>query len=547
MKRLLVLLLWLTLIPTGLATAQSASATMKTGSAARATAETVTAAQLKDYLSFVSSDLMEGRDTPSRGLDITALFISTLLARWGVQPAGDSGTYFQKIKLLRTVVKDEGTVASIGGRTFKYGESFLAQARAGNVSAPLVYVGDGWYVKSKNIDAYAGLEVKGKIVVVRGGGFPTGLTFTELRQMDAKDWADPTHYAERSGAAGVIILADPGTVGAWDRLKRYQQNVGNLVVEGIPSERDNTVSIPVITANPAMATALFEGEAVTAASVFDTTKPVAPFAFGAPRKVSFTIAAEEKIQWTQNVVGVIPGSDPRLKNEYVAVGAHYDHIGLSAQGVNGDLINNGADDDGSGTVSILAFADAVAHAKVKPRRSILFVWHCGEEKGLWGSQYFTTHPTIPLRQVVTQLNIDMIGRSKPAGDTQPRNKDLSGPDEIYVIGSKMMSTDLGALSERVNNGYLKLAFNYKYDDPTDPNRYFFRSDHFNYAQKGVPIIFYFDGEHVDYHRPSDEISRIDFNKMERVARTVFMTMWEIADSAEKPTVDKELPGLLQRR
>ena len=149
---------------------------------------------------------------------------------------------------------------------------------------------------------------------------------------------------------------------------------------------------------------------------------------------------------TQNVVAVWEGSDPVLKNEYVAMGAHYDHVGICAPGT-ADPICNGADDDGSGTTALLGMAEALSRAKQRPKRSVLFVWHCGEEKGLWGSRYFTDYPTIPLDQIVTQLNIDMIGRSKKDGDTNPRNKDLSGPDAIYVIGSTMMSTDLGALSQ----------------------------------------------------------------------------------------------------
>ena len=142
---------------------------------------------------------------------------------------------------------------------------------------------------------------------------------------------------------------------------------------------------------------------------------------------------------------------------------------------------------------------------------------------------------------MAQLNIDMIGRSKHEGDTLPVNKDLTGPHEIYVIGSKMMSTDLGALSEQVNNSFLKLTFNYKYDDPKDPQRFFFRSDHYNYARKGIPIIFYFDGTHEDYHKPTDHPDKIDYQKMERVARTVLATAWELANRPERPKVDKQLP------
>src|SRR4030095_9336732 len=158
-----------------------------------------------------------------------------------------------------------------------------------------------------------------------------------------------------------------------------------------------------------------------------------------------------------------------------------------------DRINNGADDDGSGTVALLNMAEALVRANVRTKRSWIFVWHAGEEKGLWGSRYFVEHPTVPLDKIVVQLNVDMIGRSKKPGDTVAATSARTGPSEIYVIGSKMMSSTLGALSERVNKDFLDLSFNYKYDEPRDPSRFFFRSDHYNYAKKGIPIIFYFDG------------------------------------------------------
>ena len=247
---------------------------------------------------------------------------------------------------------------------------------------------------------------------------------------------------------------------------------------------------------------------------------------------------------TQNVVAVFEGSDPVLKNEYVALGAHYDHVGMGIP-VNGDAIYNGADDDGSGTTALLAMAEALAKASTRPKRSVLFVWHAGEEKGLWGSRYFTDYPTIPLDKIVTQLNIDMIGRSKKEGDTNPLNRELSGPNEIYVIGSKMMSTELGELTETVNKQYLNLTYDYRYDDPNDPNRFFFRSDHYNYARKGIPIVFFFDGEHEDYHRPGDSVDKIDFQKMEKVARTIYLTLWEVANRPARPKVDKQLPVQIQ--
>jgi Zn-dependent M28 family amino/carboxypeptidase len=260
--------------------------------------------------------------------------------------------------------------------------------------------------------------------------------------------------------------------------------------------------------------------------------------------MSITISGEGSALTTQNVVAVFEGSDPVLKDEYIALGAHYDHVGIDRP-VNGDAIYNGADDDGSGTTALLAIAEALAKAPTRPKRSALLIWHAGEEKGLWGSRYFTEYPTVPLQKIVAQINIDMIGRSRNAGDTNPRNKSLTGPNEIYVIGSKMMSTELGELTEAVNKEYLNLTYNYRYDDPKDPNRFFFRSDHYNYARKGIPIVFFFDGEHEDYHRPADEAHKIDYEKMQKVVRTIYVMLWEIANRPTRPTVDKQLPTELR--
>jgi Zn-dependent M28 family amino/carboxypeptidase len=208
-----------------------------------------------------------------------------------------------------------------------------------------------------------------------------------------------------------------------------------------------------------------------------------------------------------------------------------------------DKIYNGADDDGSGTVAVMAIAKAFAQGQQKPKRSILFIWHAGEEKGLWGSDYFADHPTVPISSIITELNIDMIGRYQGSGDDRhPQNKQLPKPGEVFSIGSKMMSTELGQVSESVNDSFLKLKFDYKYDDPKDPEQFFYRSDHFNYAKKGIPIIFYMDGSHVDYHQLSDSVEKIDFDSMTKVTKTIFATGWTLANQAKRPTVDKPLPA-----
>jgi Zn-dependent M28 family amino/carboxypeptidase len=193
-------------------------------------------------------------------------------------------------------------------------------------------------------------------------------------------------------------------------------------------------------------------------------------------------------EYAHNVIAIAEGRDPQLKNEYVVVGAHLDHVGMGTPRQPGeDVIFNGADDDGSGTVALMEMAEALAQGP-RPKRSVLFIWHVGEEKGLWGSRLFTEKPTVPLQNIIAQVNIDMIGRSRLPGD--PQNPDLSEPDEIYVIGPRLASPDLGKVLEQVNNQYLRLRLNPRYDDPNDPERLYYRSDHISYASKGIPVIFF---------------------------------------------------------
>jgi hypothetical protein len=533
----------------GVATAKTAPASSLTIS--RRLADQITAAQLKDYLYFIASDEMEGRDTPSRGLDTTAKFIATNLSRWGLKPAGDNGTFFQRIAMQRVKLDPANTRAEIGGQTFNYGEDVLAQNIAGTASAPLVYVGHGWVVKGKNIDPYQGVDVKDKIMVVLGGGgLPKGISFQDLSSgKQGVDWITPDIYAATHGAKGIISIPGKQTLANWQRFIQNATTTGAVSVIKFQKPGEGS-KVPIITLSEKALGALMQGETQTAATMLDRDQAdtIKAFNFSPDKKVTLTVTTRTEQVFTQNIVAVVEGRDAILKNEYVALGAHYDHVGVgtpgagrmpSAKGDSSDIIWNGADDDGSGTTALLAIAETLGK-NPPPKRSVLFVWHCGEEKGLWGSRYFTENPTIPLAQIVTQINIDMIGRSKAEGDTNPLNAKLSGPNEVYVIGSKMMSTQLGELSETTNHAYLNLSLNYKYDDPKDPNRFFYRSDHYNYAKKGVPIIFYFDGEHEDYHRPGDEPQKIDYQKMEKVTRTVFVTMWELANVPVRPRVDKPL-------
>jgi hypothetical protein len=540
----------------------SAAASAAIAPATAKAAERITADQLSRHLNVIASDEMAGRDTPSPGLDATARYIADHLRQLKVRPAGDDGTYFQRMTLRRTEIDRERTQARVGGKTFKVGEGFVPFGpNGGEIEGQVVYAGHGWVFKPKGVNPYAGLDVRDRVVVITGTGtsYPAGLTEADLKAAPASDWETPVSYAQKNGARALVVVPR-GFERAWRFAGRGVNNprycVERLNCDGAEAEAENPArAVPnklvTILPSAALLEALFEGEQQTGAQILQASASDSPdaaargFALSPPKRLSLSVVTKTTTAVTQNVVGIVEGADRKLRDEYVAVGAHYDHVGVGRE-VNGDSIYNGADDDGSGTVAMLAMAEAFTQGP-RPKRSILFVWHAGEEHGLWGSDYFARYPTVPLKQIVTQLNMDMIGRSKRPGDTTPANRDLSGPDEIYVIGSKMMSTELGELSERVNNGYLKLSFNYKYDDPRDPQRFFFRSDHYNYAKRGVPVIFYFDGVHEDYHRPSDHVDKIDFRKMERVTRTVFATATEIANLPARPRVDKQLPSELGGR
>ncbi len=485
---------------------------------------------------------MEGRDTPSKGLDSAARYIAGHLSRWGVKPAGDDGTFFQNIPLLTKHLNVEQSYVDINGERFSYGDYlFRWTVLPGEVSGNLIYVQHGWIVKSKKWNPYQGVDIKDKIVIC--SVYPVDLSPGDLTGINGVDFESPKDYAARCGAKAIIFVPIFKSLVIWNQfITTYLRN-GQTIYEGMKPEN----AIPIIIASPRMLDFLLHGEKRSAADIMTgvmTGNYGESFELNKDKKVTIKTVLTSIPVKTQNVVGVLEGSDPILKKEYVAIGAHYDHMGIGSP-VNGDSIYNGADDNGSGTVSVLAIAEAFAKGP-KPKRSILFVWHCGEEKGgLWGSKHFVDHPTVPLNQIVTYLNIDMIGRSKKAGDSSEANKDLTGPNAFYVIGSKMMSSELGEISERVNKLFLNMAFIY-IDDLADLQNIFFSSDPYHYAKKGIPIVWYFNGPHEDLHQPSDSVDKIDFIRMEKIVQTIYATAWEIAENATRPKVDKTLPDELNK-
>ncbi len=355
--------------------AASAAAPSSYFDAERTAADRITADEMKEILYYIASDKMLGRDTPSAGLDATAKYIADRLAKYKYKPMGDNGTYFQHIALSKTEVDRENTKAQLGDKTFKVGEDMLPLGRvSGEAEGQLVYVGQGWVVNSKNINPYAGLDVKDKIVVVSGNGItpPQGVS---VENLSASDWESPVSYAQKHGAKA-LVLVPRNFDRVWQFVPRILGRPSYAVTrfqEAAMGGSATPSTLVEIVPSRAMLDALFAGEQTDGATVLKAStagEDLKGFALSPSKRLSVSVKLNVQEASTQNVVAVLEGKDPVLKNEYVALGAHYDHVGTNNPGcrpVCDDNICNGADDDGSGTTSLITMAEAFAKGP-RPRR-----------------------------------------------------------------------------------------------------------------------------------------------------------------------------------
>ena len=481
----------------------------------------------------------------------------------------------------------------------------------------MVFAGNGYTVTKGNINPYEGLDVKGKIVVIaglppeiaaqqaaagrggRGGGrggrgasgangasgtggaaaaeaetpvgpdAPTaggrGAAPPNPLGENCKDYMTPDEAAAKNGAMAVVTIPSFAQLTAMGAAGRGPVAALNGPAFTLPKIQapPACASVPTVTAGLALATAIFQGEKRDASEIFyaggANTKQDS-FALNAEKKLSLHIGVHTEPGHGENVVGILEGSDPVLKNEYVVMSAHLDHIGLSAPLPDGHNVNNGADDDGSGSSGLLALARSYAEGAAKgmrPKRSIVFLWNAGEERGLWGSQYFNEYPSIDLTKVVADLNMDMIGRTKGPGYSDPDPTHvLVNPGEIFVVGPNVSSDDLEKTLETVNGNYQKLKLNHFYDttapDATHDNlgpqprgqRIFYRSDHYNFAKMSIPIAFFTNGLHPDYHRPTDTPDKIDYKQIQIVSKTVAAVGWVLGNQDSRPEINSKLPDQL---
>lgn len=469
----------------------------------------ITPGDLKELLSILASDAMEGRETGKRGQKMAAAFVKAHFEELGFA-APVNGSYYQPVELYTSIPGD--IYIKAGGQQFNNFETvayYGSNDTGGEVSVPLVFVGKG------RPEDYAQVNVEGKAVIVQQRG---------------EDNFRAAVSTARDKKAKMIFLLNPDEKALKELISQFSEYLkgGTMSLKKPEASASNT-GVFFISTEVASKMLNTTVEKLNKAAEEDAKK--APLKKMKPGTATYKIAQEVKVLKSDNVLGYLEGGDK--KEELVIITSHYDHIGKLTEG-EGDLINNGADDDGSGTVSVLEIAQSFAQAKKDghgPRRSILFMTVTGEEKGLLGSDYYTQHPVFPLTSTVVDLNIDMVGRR------DPQHKD-SAP-YVYVIGSDKLSTELHTLSEQTNKTYSNLIFDYTYNDQNHPDRLYYRSDHWNFAKNNIPIIFYFDGIHEDYHKPSDEVDKIEFDLLSQRAQLVFYTAWEIANREQRILPDKK--------
>jgi hypothetical protein len=549
------------------------------------TVPAITACDLMTRLYIYADDSLRGREAGTPDIIRATAYIEREVRRLGLVPAGDNGTYFQYMPVTARVVSKASSITA-GGKTFHPGADFSAAGGADRaVSGDVIFGG----TQGDTVNALSADDARGKIVVMLPGagggrgGFGGG-------------------RGGRGGAANNPLAGAVALVTVSERITPPRlQFVLNDTVQ-------NDGRTAYAAANPAPPAAGGRGGrggagggaaplAVTVSPAVAAAmlgKPVSSAARGDKGgAATIDIKADVVPQPTRSVVAILPGTDPKLKNEYIVIGAHSDHIGMSntnppvehdslkaynmiarVEGADSrgaqpptpeqwvrinaikdslrkiyparlDSVSNGADDDGSGSVSILEIAEAFAKGPVKPKRSLIFIWQTGEEKGLWGSQYWTNHPTVPRDSVVADLNLDMVGRGA-ATDVTGRDindKELTGGENyLQLVGSRRLSTEFGDIAEQVSASEpMPFKFDYSMDANGHTQNIYCRSDHANYARYGIPVIFFTTGGHADYHQVTDEPEYIQYEHMARVDKLVYDIALKVGNLDHRVVVDKTKP------
>jgi hypothetical protein len=550
---------------------------------------TISASDLKEWLSYIASDDLEGRAIYSSGLGLAAGYIESHVRMWGARPAGDAGSYLQTVRVLGVKSTSRSTVTvEVRGqsRTFTDGQGIAFPRNVGGKRRFVVdhveFAGYGLDLPRARHTDFKGKDVKGAAVIWLGTRGPKDIDSSlyrvllasrdryAIQELQAAASIGPERaggpggagragQAQGAGGAGGAAQAGAGGAGAAGGAGQGRGRGNQIPAADFTTvERLDKADAPNLSGSDAFFEFLFSAAPTKYDELrrkADAQDPLPSFRLDGVT-LTFNLDDDYQVVRTQlshNVVAIVEGSDPQLKNAYVAFGAHYDHVGYAQgevtndgngprrqglppnafpkAGAENDRIWNGADDDGSGTVAMMALVKAFSEGP-RPKRSLLFVWHTGEESGRYGSLYYADHSTVPMENIVAQLNIDMIGRN--------RDDRSAESNTVYLVGSDRISSELHQLSRAANDALPKpMTLDYEFNDPSDPEQLYFRSDHFSYAAKGIPIIFFTTGLHPDYHMQTDEVSKIEFDKMTRITQLVYETGWRLANLDHPPVRDNK--------
>jgi len=527
----------------------------------------ISVADLESRVYRFAADSMQGRLMGTPGNAKGAEYIAAELRRLGLEPAGENGTYFQTLP-WKSRELDPSSTLSVGGRMFRAWTDFVPRDNGPGTRSldgvPVVYAGDFADAAGRLAPALAA----GKVVIVSfSGNVPGNPPMTPNRTLVQSAYA---------AAAGILIVSRDAIPD--ESIAQYRQ-AAQFIDDGQFPPAPAYVYITKAMAEAALGGPLAERTAG---------------ASGTPFRGEIRFTNTPSPVPARNVVAILRGSDPALRNSYVAVGAHNDHVGTAPESVafdsmyvlnrlfrpqgaddegaplsaeqqaqvnavlaqvrtatggasaRLDSIYNGADDDGSGSMAVLEIAEYLASRPARPKRSVLFVWHVGEELGLFGSQWYTDHPTVPRDSIVAQLNIDMIGRGAAddvTGVTLDGARIRGGEGYLQLIGSRRLSTELGDWAEAENrDGNHGLRFDYSLDANGHPQNIYCRSDHYMYARYGIPVVFFTTGGHADYHQVTDEPQFLDYPHYAQVTSYIAALTQRVANAAARPVVDHPVPG-----
>jgi Zn-dependent M28 family amino/carboxypeptidase len=496
----------------------------------------ITAADLKKHLTIIASDEFEGRETGTEGQRKAAAYIEKQFIEMGLKKPAALKSYQQLYPLFKDSVQTSSLL--INAIPAENGKDFLVplgkNSTAKFKSNKLIFAGYG--IDDVAYNDYKSINAKGKVVVIfLGEPKKEGKYFIDAAAGKISKWTFPglenkLAAAKARGAVGVLVI-NPSMETFSKRMLENNSSSG-VNFESLP-QKENIKTLNYALISHAFAKKILPLEFDSALEKAIAKNVFLTKAKDKNVKLDYTFSKVRNIINASNVIGIVEGTDK--KDEYVFLTGHYDHLGK-----HDGKIYYGADDDGSGTVGVIQMAAAFAKAAAdghRPRRTVVFMTVSGEEKGLWGSEYYSDHPLYPLDKTSVDLNTDMVGRT----DTERNTADTL--NYVYVVGHDKISSEMPLINEAANAKYTNLVLDYKFDDPNDKERIYYRSDHYNFARKGVPVLFFYDGMlKADYHKPTDTVDKINFELYEKRVRMIFYTAWEIANRDKMLNRDKPLDG-----